>query len=54
MEKRQIKVAFVGFWDGFTAEKTRIYLDISKYYNVVLSEEPDYIICSCFQHYYEY
>ena len=39
MEKRQIKVAFVGFWDGFTAEKTRIYLDISKYYNVVLSEE---------------
>ena len=54
MEKRQIKVAFVGFWDGFTAEKTRIYLDISKYYNVVLSEEPDYIICSCFQPYYEY
>ncbi len=54
MEKKIIKVKFVGFWDGFVAENTRIYLDLSKYYNIVLSEEPDYIICSCFQPFYEY
>ena len=54
MEKKRIKVKFVGFWKGFAAEKTRIYLDLSKFYDVVLSEEPDYIICSCFPPYYEY
>ena len=54
MEKKEIKVKFVGFWEGFVAENTRIYLDISKYYNIVLSEEPDYIICSCFPPFYEY
>lgn len=54
MEKRTIKVKFVGFWSGFVPEKTRIYLDLSKYYRVELSEEPDYIICSCFPPYYDY
>lgn len=54
MEKKSIKVKFVGFWKGFSAEKTRIYLDLSKYYDVVVSEEPDYIICSCFPPFYEY
>lgn len=54
MEKRSIKVKFVGFWSGFVPEKTRIYLDLSKYYQIVLSEDPDYIICSCFQPFYEY
>ncbi len=54
MEKKLIKVRFVGFWNGFVPEKTRIYLDLSKYYRVVLSEEPDYIICSCFKPFYEY
>ena len=54
MEKKSIKVKFVGFWNGFIPEKTRIYLDLSKYYEVILSEEPDYIICSCFQPFYEY
>ena len=54
MENRSIKVKFVGFWNGCVPEKTRIYLDLSKLYDVVLSEEPDYIICSCFPPYYEY
>ena len=54
MEKRSIKVRFVGFWNGFVPEKTRIYLDLSKYYQVVLSDDPDYIICSCFPPYYDY
>lgn len=54
MEKKSIKVKFVGFWNGFVPEKTMIYIDISKYYDVVLSDEPDYIICSCFAPLYEY
>ncbi len=54
MEKKTIKVKFVGFWEGFVPEKTRIYLDLSRYYHVVLAEDPDYIICSCFRPFYEY
>ena len=54
MEKRTVKVKFVGFWGGVVPEKTRIHIDLSRFYNVELSEEPDYIICSCFPPYYEY
>lgn len=52
--KKTIRVKFVGFWGGYVPEKTRIYLDLSKFYNIELTEEPDYIICSCFEPYYDY
>lgn len=54
MEKKRIKVKFVGFWKGVVLEKTRIWLDLSKYYELILSDEPEYIICSCFAPFYEY
>ena len=52
--KKTIRVKFVGFWDGFVAEKTRIYLDLAKLYNIEITDSPDYIICSCFAPYYDY
>lgn len=52
--KKTIRVKFVGFWDGCVPEKTRIYLDLSKLYNVEISDRPDYIICSCFEPLYDY
>ena len=52
--KKTIRVKFVGFWGGFVPEKTRIFLDLSKLYNVEITDSPDYIICSCFEPLYDY
>lgn len=51
---KTIRVKFVGFWGGFVPEKTRIYLDLSKLYNIEITDSPDYIICSCFAPLYDY
>lgn len=51
---KTIRVKFVGFWNGFVPEKTRIYLDLSKLYNIEITDSPDYIICSCFEPLYDY
>lgn len=52
--KKTIRIKFVGFWNGFVPEKTRIYLDLSKIYNIEITDSPDYIICSCFEPLYDY
>ena len=54
---KKIKLFFVGFWDDFKPERLRIYMDLSKYYQIEVcenAEKADYIICSCFAPYYEY
>ena len=55
---KKVKLNFVGFWNGFNPETNLLYKIICKYYDVEISEDPDYIICSVFPdkngHFYPY
>ena len=45
---KTIKVKYVGFWDDFDPKQQTLTQIISKHYNVVECDDPDYIICSMF------
>lgn len=45
---KTIKIKFVDFWDNFVPEKSLFFSLLSENYNVVLSEEPDYLFYSVF------
>lgn len=46
--KKNIKIKFVGFWPEFD-EKNNFIIDcIKEKYQVILSENPEYVISSCF------
>ena len=46
--KKKIKINFVDFYNGFDKDNNQ-FLDILKdRYEVIISDEPDYIIYSCF------
>lgn len=45
---KQIKIKFVGFWPGFDESDNFIINILKKRYQVDLSDDPDYIISSCF------
>lgn len=49
-----IRINFIGFWKGFTPERSIIYKILSKHYNVIITNSPDYTICSIFGNPYEY
>lgn len=54
---KTIKVKYIGFWNSFEPEKNYFIKTILDNYNVIESDNPDYIICSCFfegKDYYEY
>ena len=46
--KKQIFVSYVDFWDGFKAENYGINEILSKYYDVQISDNPDYIFSSVY------
>ena len=46
--KKEIKIKFVDFWPGFKVEEFYLYKILKEKYNVVFSEEPEYLIYSCF------
>ena len=48
--KKTIKIKYVDFWDDQdTIREVMAFTPIlEKHYNVVISDEPDYIFCSCF------
>ena len=48
MSKKTIKIKFVDFWDGFNYKNCLIYEILNRHYNVEISDEPDYIICSVY------
>lgn len=48
MEKKTIRIKFVGFWYGFDYQTFPIYKMLTEMYNVELSDTPDYIFYSCF------
>lgn len=45
---KTIKVKFIGFWAGFEDNNNFIYNLLKKYYDVHLSDEPDYLFYSAF------
>lgn len=45
---KTIKIGFSGFWPGFVPEDFCIYQILQKHYNIEISDDPDYIICSVF------
>lgn len=44
--KRRININFCGFWNSFNKEKNLFTIMLSRYFNVELSENPDFVICS--------
>ncbi len=47
---KKIKIKFIGFWLGFQENNNIIYNTLSKYYDVELSDQPDYLFYSTFCH----
>ena len=46
--KKDIKIKFTDFWDGFDYNRLIIYDILKKKYNVIICDDPDYIIYSSF------
>lgn len=46
--KKHIRIKFVDFWDDFVPEKNLFYQLLSEYYEVELSDEPEYLFYSVF------
>ena len=54
-KRRSIKIKFVGYeWDGFNPEELYLYQILKQLYDIELSDEPDYIICTIFGEKYQY
>ena len=45
---KTIRIAFYDFWDSFEPENSLFYKLLSKHFDVVLSETPDYVFFSVF------
>ncbi len=48
---RSIKIKYVGFWNDSNPEDEFLTQLLRKHYQVEISDEPDYVICSCFGFY---
>lgn len=48
---KTIKIKYVGFWDGWEAENIFLTQLLKKHYHMEISDEPDYVFCSCFGFY---
>ena len=47
-EKKKIKLGYADMWSDFNPEDNWFINSLKKDYDVEISEEPDYLICSCF------
>lgn len=45
---RKIKIQYVGWWDTFQPDLYSINQILKKHYDVVISDEPDYVFCSLY------
>ena len=45
---KKIKIKFVDFWPSFNEEEYIFYKTLKKRYDVEISDNPDYVICSLF------
>lgn len=46
--KKKIKIDFVDFWSDLNKTDNYFYNVLKKYYDVEISDQPDYVFCSCF------
>ena len=46
--KQHIKLNFTDFWPGFNKFDNYFYNLLQKFYDIEISDEPDFLICSCF------
>lgn len=51
---KTIRIKYVGFDPRFMYERTVLYQTLTRYYNVELSDNPDYIICGVYGEPYDY
>lgn len=47
---KKIKVAYKDFWDGFEPEDLTIHDILCNHYDVELSDDPEYVVCSIYSH----
>lgn len=47
-DKKTIKIGFCDFWHGFNYKNQNFFNILKENYNPILSDEPDYLFCSCF------
>ena len=45
---KTIKIAYMDFWPGFEPNSCIFNKILSKYYNIEISEKPDYVFCSLY------
>lgn len=45
---KKIKINFIDFWSDLVKTDNYFYNILRKYYDVEISEDPDYVFCSCF------
>lgn len=51
---KTVKIKFVGFWKNFVPEESLFYKTLKKHYDVQITDDADYIICSMFGKEYQY
>lgn len=49
-KKKEVEIDFIDFWDGFSKENNFLAKILSKKYELIISNNPTYIICSVFGH----
>ena len=54
MEKKTIKLKYVGFWDDFDPEAFSITQILKKRFDVQIRDDADFIVCSCIGKFYDY
>lgn len=48
---RTVKIQFAGVWEEFEPEKLCVYQILKKHYDVEITDDADYVICSSFRFY---
>lgn len=48
--KPVLKIAFCDFWNGFSPRDSIFWKILAEKYEPVISQEPDFLFCSCFGH----
>lgn len=55
MQRKTIRIKFVGVCPGFEPDWSVLYIILTKYYDVqIVDKDPDYILCDAFEPFYDY
>lgn len=53
-KKKSVKIGFCGFWRGFDPRDNFFTNSLKDYYDIILSDDPDYLFCSVFSNSFVY